>query len=137
MNTTTIDLAPLQAHLNAIKTKVQAWVAEDPKNRWACYPVNEAEFWAKQGITTVEQFDHYELVSQVFEMTREIFDYKPHWGNLNAASDEFLRSEIEFLNDYAKSKREAEQAEKRAHEAATVAAMTHKSGFSIGELIPL
>ena len=133
---TSIDLAPLQAHLDAIKAKTLAWVAEDPKNRWACYPVDEADFWAKQGITTPAQFDHYELVSQVFEMTREVWGYKPHWGNLNAASDDSLREEIKSLSEFAKREREAAEASERAEAAAVAKAMDHKTGFSIGELIP-
>lgn len=136
MNTTP-DLTALQAHLNAIRTRTEAWVAEDPANRWACYPVDEAEFWAKQGITTVEAFEHYMLVSQVFEMTREVWGYKPSWSHLNAASDESLREEVKSLSEHGKRQREAEEAEAKAEAARVADLMTHRSGFAIGELVNL
>ena len=43
-----------------IKTK--AWVAEDPKNRWAgLYPEDEAH-WIERGITTLEALERLSLI---------------------------------------------------------------------------
>lgn len=145
----TIDLAPLQAHLDAIKARTLAWVAEDPKNRWACYPVDEAEFWAKRGITTVAAFEHDSLVGMVFEQYRDIYGFKPDWAFLNSLSDEVLKTLSERLSkeheankQAVRENRWARKLQKRlrqlTHKAASspITVPAPKSGFSIGELIP-
>ncbi len=131
----TNDQSLLLAHLNGIKAGVEAWVAEDPKNRWACYPAVDLEMWASQGITTVAQYEHHSLVSEAFELTRSAFGYKPSWAGLNEMTDEDLRIEIASLIKECKRQIQDERAEELAHEAATKKAMTVHSGFSIGELI--
>ena len=50
----------MKALINEIKArniKTKAWVAEDPKNRWAgLYPEDEAH-WVERGITTLEALE--------------------------------------------------------------------------------
>ena len=127
----------LLTHLTEIKDRTEAWVAEDPANRWACYPVVDLAHWAQYGITTVEQFTHYNLVCEVFEATRSAFGYKPNWGGLNQLSNTELQRELEELNTILERQMADERAEEAAHIAATERAMTRTSGFPIGELVSL
>jgi hypothetical protein len=103
----TNDQQNLLNHLNAIKTKTEAWVAEDPTNRWACYPVTDLAHWAAYGITTVEQFEHHSLVGEAFELTRSAFGYKPSWAGLDGMTNEALKAEIASLADMVKREIEA------------------------------
>ena len=125
----------LLTHLTEIKNKTEAWVAEDPKNRWACYPVVDLAHWAQYGITTVEQYEHHSLVGEAFELTRSAFGYKPSWAGLDGMTNEALKAEIAFLAEECKRQVELERAEELAHENAVKAAMTVHTGFTIGELI--
>lgn len=133
----TNDQKALLDHLTAIKVKTEAWVAEDPKNRWAAYPAIDLELWANLGITTVAQYEHHNLVCTAFEATRSAFGYKPSWAGLDNMTNEALETEIAFLSEECKRQAEDERAEELAHEKAVKEAMTVHSGFSIGELIRL
>lgn len=131
----------LLAHLTEIRRKTEAWVAEDPKNRWATVPTEDLEHWEKLGITTVAQYEHYNLVCTAYELTRSAFGYKPSWVHLAEMSSEELRKEIDFLSEQCKlqiedekRQEELERQEELAHEAAVKDAMTVRSGFSIDEI---
>ena len=109
MNTTsngTPDLSELLAHLSGIRKQVETWVSEDPKNRFGCYPVQEVEFWAEMGITTVAQFEHYSLVGQVSDAHKSAFGFKPHWGRLMAMSDADLKKELNACDRQLEAQRE-------------------------------
>jgi len=86
---------------------------------------------------TTTNSTHYNLVCNVFELTRDIFGYKPSWTHLDSMTDSELETENKFLSDYIRLERENEMADERAHEAATARALTVHSGFSIGELVSL
>lgn len=115
--------------------RLQAWVAEDPANRWAALLVDDPAHWAGYGITTPEQFDHYLLVCDVFESTRSVFGYKPSWSHLDACTNAQLEAELETINRIAREDREREERDEREHAAAVAAALTPKA-FTIGDLFP-
>ena len=57
-----------------IKTK--AWVAEDPKNRWAgLYPEDEAH-WVERGITTLDALERSELEEYIYDAHKTAFGCK-------------------------------------------------------------
>jgi hypothetical protein len=84
--------------LEARNAATMEWIAVDPTNRWSTLIVTDLSFWASCGITTIEEFDHYMLVSNVFEATRSVYGYKPHWGQLNACTTEELTKQLERLS---------------------------------------
>ena len=130
----TADQIALEAHLLAIEAKTKAWVAEDPKNRWACYPVTEAAFWAEQGICSVADFTKYSLVSQVHESTHDLWHYKPDWSALMALTIPELQAEADRLS--AEYQRNAdEEARGKAKEASYL--QPKPQGWAIGELVHL
>jgi len=59
--------------------------------------VEDLEHWTRDGIDTPAKYDHYMLVTDVFEFTRSVHGYKPHWGNLNEMPDSELERELDSL----------------------------------------
>ena len=59
--------------------------------------VEDPEHWAGYGVTTIAEYERYMLVCNVFELTREVYGYKPSWSGLMQQSDEQLRAEEEVL----------------------------------------
>ena len=56
-------LKELIAEIKSRNIKTKAWVAEDPKNRWAgLYPEDEAH-WVERGV-------YHELLQRQFEMVQ-------------------------------------------------------------------
>jgi hypothetical protein len=125
----------LLVHLIEIGKRTKSWVDEDPQNRWATTPTTDLEYWAKNGIVTVSDYEHYNLVCTVFELTRSAFGYKPSWDGLNSMSDADLKKEADFLSKECQRQVDSERQEELDHEAAVERVMTVHSGFSIGELI--
>jgi hypothetical protein len=137
----TNDLAAALAARNA---KTLAWVAEDPSNRWAMTLVEDLAHWAEVGVTTANELDHYLLVSEVYEGTREAWGYKPSWSALMAESTEELQRMADSNAHFMRSEREREEREEQrerdeqlAHEQAVSAAMTPSGMWSIGDLVSL
>ena len=104
------DPEALRAHIAKKNAAIKAWV-DEKEGRWATYHVEDPEFWNKDGIYTPEQYDHYNLVADVFETTRDVLGYKPHWGQLYKMSDEELRAELDYLYRQARAEREEEEKE--------------------------
>lgn len=92
------NTSTLAETLEARNAATLEWIAADPTNRWSTLVVTDLAFWASCGITTVEQYDHYMLVSNVFEATRDAYGYKPQWGHLNALSTEQLECQLANLS---------------------------------------
>lgn len=134
----TNDLAKL---LKDKADEAAAWVAEDPANRWAASSTQDAAHWAGMGITTVEAYNHYCLVCDVYETTREVFGYKPNWAHLNGLTTAELETQAAHLAKWAREEQDAIAREEaqivaddKAHAEATAKALTHRTGFSIGEI---
>jgi hypothetical protein len=126
----------LETHIKNQNDKTRAWVAEDPKNRWAALPVEDKEHWVQYGITTPEQWEHHMLVSDAFELTRSAFGYKPSWTYLSMMTNAELEKEIKFLGEECRRQAETEQNEELAHEEAMNAAF-QKTPWTIGEVLRL
>jgi hypothetical protein len=54
----------------------------------------DIEYWNRSGVFTPEDFERYELATEYFEIYREIYNFKPHWGELFAKSAEELKALI-------------------------------------------
>ena len=103
----TITLAQHLANLNAEKL---AWIAEDPDNRWTGLYVEELDFWAEMGVTTVAEFKRHENETLMWEMYKDVFGCRPRHVNLKDMTDEELEKEIDLLGRMmeAEIKREEE-----------------------------
>ena len=87
----------LTAHIQNLNAKTQAWIDEDPANRGAGMLVDEPEHWARYGVYTVAQFEHYMAASDVYEVTKERYGYRPDWNRLMAMSTEQLLEDLKKL----------------------------------------
>lgn len=63
--------------------------------------VSDPAHWNRLGVETPEQFDHYVLVVDVYETTRDVHGYKPSWAHLKALTDDQLRAELSLLRKEA------------------------------------
>jgi hypothetical protein len=90
----TITLAQHLANLNAEKL---AWIAEDPDNRWTGLWVEDLAHWAEYGVTTVAEFERYELETFFWDMYKEVTGCRPRHIDIKAMSDEDLKKEVEYL----------------------------------------
>ena len=70
----------LVTHIQNLNAKTQAWVNEDPKNRFAGMLVDEPEHWARYDVHTVAQFEHYMAATELYEATKSKYGYKPDRG---------------------------------------------------------
>ena len=110
----TADQIALAAHLNSIKTRTLNWVAEDPDNRWACYPVQEVEFWAEQGINSVADYQRSATIENIIDTYKEIHGIKPRWMSFDNMTQEELDSYLDGLYSAAKAEIDREEAEEKA-----------------------
>lgn len=113
MNT---ESSALLAHIEALNAKTEAWVAEDPTNRWATTWMTDIDEWAKDGVHTVDDFTKFLLVSDIYETTREIYGYKTSWGALMEMSIEDLKAEAAALSTAAQQHYEESQERIKAEE---------------------
>jgi len=108
MKTRAQNMMELMAHIKAENAKTQAWVAEDPKNRWAgLYPEDEAH-WVERGITTVEDLERDELATYIYEGHKDAFGVKGRHYDFEAMSLEDLRSEADYISRSVKEQMELE-----------------------------
>jgi hypothetical protein len=97
------------AELNA---KTEAWVAEDPQNRFGGLLSTDLDHWKEYDINTGEELEHYLAVSDVYETTRSVHGYKPNWEVLKGMTLEALELELECLAKASKEKAEFDELEK-------------------------
>lgn len=87
----------LQQHLKNLNAEKLAWIAEDPDNRWTGLYVEELDFWAEYGVTTVAEFQRHENESCFWDMYKEVFGVRPRHVNLKDMSDAELEKELDLL----------------------------------------
>ena len=98
----------LMAHVKAENAKTQAWVAEDPKNRWAgLYPEDEAH-WVERGITTVEALERDNLATYIYEGHKDAFGVKGRHYDFEAMTTEELRAEADYISRSVREQMELE-----------------------------
>ena len=88
----------LMAHIKAENVKTKAWVAEDPKNRWAgLYPEDEAT-WVERGITNMVDFERDELATYIYDAHKTAFGCKGRHYDFDSMSLEELKAEADYIS---------------------------------------
>ena len=88
----------LMAHIKAENIKTKAWVAEDPKNRWAgLYPEDEAH-WVERGITTLEALERDELECYIYDAHKTAFGVKGRHYRFSEMSLRELKDEADYIS---------------------------------------
>jgi len=96
------------AHIKAENEKTQAWVAEDPKNRWAGLYIEDEAHWIERGITTVEALERDNLATYIYEGHKDAFGVKGRHYDFEAMSTEELRAEADYISRSVKEQMELE-----------------------------
>jgi len=102
----------LADYLAARNAQSQAWVAEDPENRWASGVIEDLAFWAERGITTVEQYRFSAAVATYSDVFKSINGFRPRWKDWSGATADEVEAEIEKMVE-AEERREREDREAR------------------------
>ena len=102
------EMQELIEHVKAENVKTKAWVAEDPKNRWAgLYPEDEAS-WVERGITTLEDLERDELECYIYDEHKTAFGCKGRHYNFKAMSLQELKDEADYIGRMAKEQMDLE-----------------------------
>lgn len=96
------DQIALVAHIKSINEKTREWVKSNPGS-WAGTLVEDADFWAQDGIFTVAEWEHSELCSTAYDMHKNIWGFKLDYSKLKLMTNEQLKEMIASLSvDYAR-----------------------------------
>lgn len=89
----------LLAHINAENAKTEAWVAEDPENRWAGLITNDMKHWADYGIHTVAEYEQYMLDMSYSDLYKEIYGVRPRYAAGSVSQEDYDRL-LDCLEDH-------------------------------------
>ena len=107
----------LAQYLRERNAATEAWVAEDPNNRWAGLYTEDLAHWAEIGVLTMRDFLRYEMETQYSDLHKDAYGFRPRGVNLSEWSYEELAEETDRLCRYMESQAEWE-AEREALEMA-------------------
>ena len=99
------DSRALVEHIEALNAKTEAWVAEDPENRFAGMFVTVPDHWADYDVYTPEEFDRYLLETDYIEGHKDAYGFK-YRGDLSKYSDDELREMTDSMYDQAEAELE-------------------------------
>lgn len=106
----------LLEHIKEINAKSKAWM-EAEEGRWAGMVTEDLDHWASYGITTVAQYERWNLETLVYECHKDAFGVKGRHYDFDSMTNEELEKELEFLSGVAKERMEEEErAEQAAYE---------------------
>ena len=55
-------------HITKKNNEIEAWVNEDPKNRWAGLITTDLDHWASYGIYDVAEYERYISANTLYEV---------------------------------------------------------------------
>ena len=87
----------LAQYLRERNAKTEAWVAEDPDNRWAGMYTEDLSHWAEMGIYTVAQLERYDMETTIWDLYKDVTGIRPRHMDFKSMSDEDLRKEYDYL----------------------------------------
>ena len=86
----------LAEYLRERNAATEAWVAEDPDNRWAGTYTEDLAHWAEIGVLTVRDFMRYEMETQYSDLYKDVCGFRPR-VNLSEWTYEKLVDETDYL----------------------------------------
>ncbi len=96
----------LVKHIEAINAKSEAWVAEDPENRFAGMLVTLPDHWADYDVYTPEEFDRYQTEQDFYEIYKSVYGFRPSSMLMEEYTDEELKIEVDGLYERAEAELE-------------------------------
>ena len=86
----------LTQYIDRLNAETQKWLDENPGS-FAGMLTNDTEHWAGYNVHTAEDLEKYLLVVSVYEGTKDMWGYKPNWGDLmKKDTEELLRMSKEL-----------------------------------------
>lgn len=86
----------LAQYLRERNAATEAWVAEDPDNRWAGTYTEDLAHWAEIGVLTMRDFMRYEMETQYSDLYKDVCGFRPRI-NLSEWTYEKLVDETDYL----------------------------------------
>jgi hypothetical protein len=90
----------LANHIAALNAKAQAWIDEDPTNRFMCQYISDIAYWNSIGIHTVEDFERQELENTIWDVYKEVHGVRPRGLGLKDMSIAELKEMLNGLYEY-------------------------------------
>lgn len=109
------NMTDLLTHLQTENAKTQAWINEDPMNRWAGLITEDLDHWASYGIHTVEDYEIYNFQATYSDMYKEAYGFRPR-HDTSSWTKETWKVEL----DRVEADLEAEIEDEKAREEACV-----------------
>ena len=91
----------LAQHLAEMNAKTLAWVAEDPKNRWAGTLTEDLDHWAKMKVFTPYDLDLYLTLASYSDYYKDIHGCRPRmdWDVIDLATAEKMMADLTAYAD--------------------------------------
>jgi hypothetical protein len=105
----------LLSHIREINNKTLAWIAEDPKNRFAGIIEEDVAYWAEQGIHTAEDFELDSRRAEFWDFYKSVHGIRPRHLSVYQWDLETVTKELESLGAEAKVVWEREEAQEKAN----------------------
>jgi hypothetical protein len=100
----------LLAHLESLNAEKQAWIDEDPTNRWTGMYTTDMDHWASMGIVTVEDFERDQLISSIWDAYKDAYGYRPRHLDFESMTMAELEAEADSVFAAADAQYEYEKA---------------------------
>tara|TARA_B100001996_G_scaffold379830_1_gene366196 strand:+ start:357 stop:911 length:555 start_codon:yes stop_codon:yes gene_type:complete len=113
-------------HLALENKKTEAWVAEDPKNRWAGLSPLDPEHWVERGIMSMEALERSDLEIFIYEEHKTAFGCKGRHYDFASMSLEELKKEADYIASAAQEQMRIE-AEREARDLDAFKALVQKT----------
>jgi hypothetical protein len=104
------DMTTLAEHLRSLNAKTEAWISEDPDNRWAGLLVEDLTHWAEIGVLTVRDFQRYEMETSIWDLYKEVTGIRPRHMDFASMSFEKLECEYDYLLRQLEAQEESDRA---------------------------
>lgn len=87
----------LAQYLRDRNAQTEAWVAEDPDNRWAGTYTEDLAHWAEIGVLTVRDFHRYEMETSIWDLYKDVTGCRPRHMDFKSMTFEELEKEYNYL----------------------------------------
>ena len=112
----------LLAYLEEQNAKTEAWIAEDPENRGAGVHITDMDFWAEEGIYSIEDYKLEGLRAEYCDLHKELYGRKswPYGGTLQE-----IESDVKAMRTHMQEIIRKEEEERARVQAIKDAAFDH------------
>lgn len=89
----------LLTHIKNENAKIEAWVAEDPKNRWSGTYITDVEYWEERKVFTVADLERDELINYIYDGHKDAYGFRNRGYDFDSMSMDELKAEADRISD--------------------------------------